>query len=1127
MIKKLLFSIVALAIMLSAITLVFVAPIIATDNATTTIQDVHWWSNVSDITPDTEFLLNPDGNLLFNSNSLTLSEASDAVGLIIPAIKDTAIGYCANWGPDANNGNAISFVAWNNSPTADLNSLIEFSLESIPADAEIYFANLALYAFNFDGSSDIPVGVYKQLHTDWEELQTTYNVYKTGSNWITQGGDYVTSNPAGAVMMVPSDSQGFVQWDIIDIVNDSRDRGIPVELLVKAIVHGNAHSDAGFCSKEYYKDTWLQPKLLIGYTIPSSPTPTPTPTPAPTTPVILVHGWASSPSEWEDMIAFLEGNGYERDVNLFAIDLNPHGIAWGPINWYAGDLAAFISEKAGANKVDLVCHSMGGLVSRWYTRFGYSNNVRNLIMIGTPNHGTPLAALGADILGPLGIIAGGVAGAQMIPYSPFLNELNYGNPLFYSGIDIVNPAVHHETIAGTVGWWYTWLFFLWNTNDGVVAEESVRLDGVNLQEVPYNHTAQINEDETFQMVLNILQGDTAYASAAVQQSSVLVQAEHDNSIPQQTAVQLAPMISGKIFSVEQKSHEILISATSNATFALAWLSGDLDLTLTTPSGTTIDPSGAEDNANISHYQDGNTTIEGYTILNPEIGIWQVNIAAVNVSAEGEDYTVLTFLETTLQLSSNLAKYQYDPGEQISIVAELKNDGTPLTGASVSTEIQRPEESVESLALYDDGLHGDGEANDGIYANAYANTTTSGMYKITIFANGMDNGIEFARQSIAVIWVEYYPDLTLESSDISFSDDVLVSGENVTISAMVSNIGEANAVNASIFFFDGEPADDVLIGEDVIDVNAGKTANVSVSWDITAGQHEIHVVVSPFNGFLEKDYTNNEGFKTVDVYNLTIFSSNGGIVATPGIGNYSYIAGESVALAAIPNDYYKFVNWTGDTETIADINADSTIIIMNGNCSIQANFVANPATYTFASGGGVNKWCWEGDIYLTKWLSGHPYSPGDFANSYGYAAGGTEAYSAVSSSDNVRWRSDISRCLGCCAFDRNAELFIFNVAEDPATISNIQVKWEGHGTMGETIYYTTEKIWKSSSNTWVTLNNQRNVTGDVTWTNNIASDCADYIDASGNLSILLAAQRSGLPWNCGIWTDYLEVTIIHK
>ncbi|MFA5056089.1 MAG: PKD domain-containing protein [Dehalococcoidia bacterium] len=198
-------------------------------------------------------------------------------------------------------------------------------------------------------------------------------------------------------------------------------------------------------------------------------------------------------------------------------------------------------------------------------------------------------------------------------------------------------------------------------------------------------------------------------------------------------------------------------------------------------------------------------------------------------------------------------------------------------------------------------------------------------------------------------------------------------------------------------------------------------------------------------------------------------------------------------------------------------------------ALNANAAHTPSsplttTYTFSSGGDTNKWCWEGHVHMIDWNSGHPVSPADFANSYGYAAGGSSAYSALAASDDSRWKSDISHDLGCCSFDRNCELFKFNITENSSSITNIGLKWEGHGTTGETIYYTTLKIWNPSSGAWEQLHNQQNTTSDVTWIDNIAGDCSDYIDATGNLYVLASSQRSGLPGNCGIWTDYIEVTI---
>jgi hypothetical protein len=73
------------------------------------------------------------------------------------------------------------------------------------------------------------------------------------------------------------------------------------------------------------------------------------------------------------------------------------------------------------------------------------------------------------------------------------------------------------------------------------------------------------------------------------------------------------------------------------------------------------------------------------------------------------------------------------------------------------------------------------------------------------------------------------------------------------------------------------------------------------------------------------------------YGLTISSTEGGEITTPGEGTFSYEEGTVVPLLVFPYTDYHFVNWTGDVDTIPDINAASTIITMNGNYRIIANF----------------------------------------------------------------------------------------------------------------------------------------------------------------------------------------------
>jgi hypothetical protein len=95
--------------------------------------------------------------------------------------------------------------------------------------------------------------------------------------------------------------------------------------------------------------------------------------------------------------------------------------------------------------------------------------------------------------------------------------------------------------------------------------------------------------------------------------------------------------------------------------------------------------------------------------------------------------------------------------------------------------------------------------------------------------------------------------------------------------------------------------------------------------------------------------------SADRHNLTISSTEGGSVSTPGEGMFAYNAGTVVNLVATPASGYEFVNWTGDVATVGDLYAASTSVTMNTDYSITANFVViSPVQYgltIFSSDGG--------------------------------------------------------------------------------------------------------------------------------------------------------------------------------
>ncbi len=73
------------------------------------------------------------------------------------------------------------------------------------------------------------------------------------------------------------------------------------------------------------------------------------------------------------------------------------------------------------------------------------------------------------------------------------------------------------------------------------------------------------------------------------------------------------------------------------------------------------------------------------------------------------------------------------------------------------------------------------------------------------------------------------------------------------------------------------------------------------------------------------------------YELTIDSTAGGQVTTPGEGTFNYTEGTVVDLVAEAEEGYRFVYWTGDVDAVDIVYAAITTLTVEGNCSITANF----------------------------------------------------------------------------------------------------------------------------------------------------------------------------------------------
>jgi hypothetical protein len=133
------------------------------------------------------------------------------------------------------------------------------------------------------------------------------------------------------------------------------------------------------------------------------------------------------------------------------------------------------------------------------------------------------------------------------------------------------------------------------------------------------------------------------------------------------------------------------------------------------------------------------------------------------------------------------------------------------------------------------------------------------------------------------------------------------------------------------------------------------------------------------------------------YDLTVSSTEGGSVNTPGeAGPYTYNEGTDVDLVAEAEEGYRFVNWTGDVDTIADVENAITTITMNDDYSITANFAVKQYSLIARST--------EGGSVTTPGEDAYTYDKGEVVNLVAVA---DEGYQFINWTGDVGTVADVS------------------------------------------------------------------------------------------------------------------------
>jgi len=137
-------------------------------------------------------------------------------------------------------------------------------------------------------------------------------------------------------------------------------------------------------------------------------------------PVLLVPGYGGRGESLAPLATAL------RAAGRVAVVVEPVGGGTGDLRTEAAhleDVAERVVAESGAPSVDVIGYSAGGVVARlWVRDYGGDERARRVLTLGSPQHGTSQAALGAQLAGGCPI-----ACEQLVPDSDVLRRLNAGD----------------------------------------------------------------------------------------------------------------------------------------------------------------------------------------------------------------------------------------------------------------------------------------------------------------------------------------------------------------------------------------------------------------------------------------------------------------------------------------------------------------------------------------------------------------------------------------------------------------------------------------------------------------------------------------------------------------------------
>lgn len=349
------------------------------------------------------------------------------------------------------------------------------------------------------------------------------------------------------------------------------------------------------------------------------------------------------------------------------------------------------------------------------------------------------------------------------------------------------------------------------------------------------------------------------------------------------------IIKDQVTSGSPKTYNVQIDGTTEAAnFLLNNLSGSTDLVLHRPGGALVNPG--DPDVTVTEI----IAAQYVQIDAPAAGVWQAQVTGngeYTLSTSGNSPIGFEYLSDTSLSKDEQANLQVSlTGPVDSVTFTLThNDGT----------------SPETVALFDDGLHGDNGADDGIYGGVWTPTTTGNFF---MHAQGTTEDADaFERVITKVIRVDVPP---------------------TVLSSVRASVNPTSDYNVAYTVTFSEP----VIGVDINDfvLTTGGVSGAAIS--SVSGSDSVYTVTvntGSGSGTIRLDVVDND----------TIMDSHGTPLSGAGLGNGNFTSGESYNVDTTANDL------------IVSKLDDTSDGLCNADCSLrEAIASAVPgASITFDSG----------------------------------------------------------------------------------------------------------------------------------------------------------------------------------